>query len=224
MDNYEKSRDRAQEYFLLFDQEKMIDTWKLTHDEKALYLCFLGRDYTVCRRTGEVFRSEDGERADYSESLSIFDLLCHAGERKCPGDRFAPVNSLDGSPKTGGVATEFHQHIAQRFDRQPNTLKLACLELGGREVPMGDIGFQFPLFADLSVILKFYRSDEEFPASITLLWNQNLLDYVYYETVFYIAGVLLNNINGAFTNNIDFAFANNANCVYERLVESSTER
>ena len=56
---------------------------------------------------------------------------------------------------------------------------------------MGDIGFCFPLFADLKVQLKFYHSDEDFPATITLLWEENMLSYVYYETVFYIAGVLL---------------------------------
>ena len=56
---------------------------------------------------------------------------------------------------------------------------------------MGDIGYRFSLFGDLDVILKFYHSDEDFPASVTLLWEENMLQFVYYETVFYIAGALL---------------------------------
>lgn len=61
-------------------------------------------------------------------------------------------------------------------------------------IAVGDIGFQFPLFVYLSVILKFYHSDEDFPASITQLGDKNLLRYIYYETVFYIAGFLLDSI------------------------------
>ena len=61
-------------------------------------------------------------------------------------------------------------------------------------VRMGDIGFEFPVFQDIKVILKFYHADEEFPASLTLLWDANLLQFVFYETVFYIAGCLLSMI------------------------------
>ena len=42
--------------------------------------------------------------------------------------------------------------------------------------------------------MKFYHSDEEFPASITLLWDENTLQYMYYETVFYVAGFLIHEI------------------------------
>ena len=61
---------------------------------------------------------------------------------------------------------------------------------------MGDIGYRFGVFADLDAILKFYHSDEDFPASVTLLWEENMLQFVYYETVFYIAGALLRQLGG----------------------------
>jgi len=47
-----------------------------------------------------------------------------------------------------------------------------------------------PIFPDLSMQLKFYFADEEFPPSLTFLWDKNILDFVRYETVYYIAGVL----------------------------------
>ena len=70
----------------------------------------------------------------------------------------------------------------------------ACEALGGIPVKMGDIGYQFPVFGPLSVILKFYHSDEDFPASCTLLWDANTLQFLFYETTFYIAGFLLKSI------------------------------
>ena len=192
-DNYTLSRDRAQAYFLGFDQEQILRTWKLKGDESSIYVDFLGEAHRICRKTGEVFRS-DGSRADYSETLSLFDLLCHESPVKYITNRHAPVNSLPGAPKTGGVPTDFHSKTALLFDENFPAFEKACLALGGEPVDLGDAAFRFSVFEDLTVILKFYHADEEFPPALTLLWEENLLQYVHYETVFYIAGCLLERI------------------------------
>ena len=191
-DNYQISRDRAKTYFLNFDQESFIRRWKLSHDEDTIWVTFLGRSYAVSRSSGGVTRC-DGSEAEYSEVLSVFDLLCHEGQEKWASHRYAPVNSLRGRPPVG-VGTDFNSKIASKFDAAPEAFRRACLALGGMPVDMGDMGFRFPLFGELQVILKFYRADEDFPASITLLWDENMLQFVFYETVFYIAGVLLHAI------------------------------
>lgn len=192
-DNYQISRDRAKAYFLKFDQERLISRWQLAHDEKTIRVTFLGREYAVCRESGTVRRCRDGSEAEHSEVLSIFDLLCHEGQEKWAAHRYAPVNSLKGRSAVG-VGTDFNTKIAGRFDADPDKFRNACLALGGTPVDMGDIGFRFPVFDELSVILKFYHADEDFPASVTLLWDENMLQFVFYETVFYIAGVLLHAI------------------------------
>ncbi len=193
MDNYRISRDRAKAYFLQFPQQKLIDMWGLKHDENRLYVDFLGKPYAICRETGSVTRLWNGSEAEFGEVLSIFDLLCHEGCKTAAG-RYAPVNSLKGGVKTAGVGTDFHHGTAAAFDRDADGFANACRALGGEPVDMGDVGFRFPLFDSLWVILKFYRSDEDFPASVTLLWDENMLEFAYYETVFYIAGVLLDQI------------------------------
>lgn len=190
MDNYQISRDRAQDFFLGFDQEAIIRAWGLERDENSLYVDFFGRKYAVCRKTGAVTRLWTGEQAGFGEVLSIFDLLCHEGGPKSVSGQYAPVNSLKGRPPMG-VGTDFHTGIASRFDRDPEAFRRACLSLGGSPVAMGDLGFRFPVFGGLSVILKFYHRDEDFPASLTLLWDENMLQFVFYETVFYMAGYLL---------------------------------
>ena len=196
MDNYRLSRDRAQAYFLNFDQETLIRTWNLKHNADSLYVPFLHLEYQVCRQTGRVLRP-DGTEAGYSEVLSIFDLLCHEGENKRLSGRWAPVNSLDGLRGTAGVGTDFHESISAVFDRDPAAFRATCEALGGEAVAFGDIGYRFSVFGDFSVILKFYHSDEEFPAATTLLWDANTLQFIFYETVFYIAGFLLHTIAGA---------------------------
>ena len=192
-DNYKISRDRAIEYFLSFDQDVLIRNWALSCDDDRLFVSFLGSVYAICRHTGRVFRP-DGQESGFEETLSLFDLLCHESPVKTCTGRFAPVNSLNGRPKAIGVGTDFHSNIASHFDRNPDAFRRACLSLGGTPMALGDLGFSFPVFGDLTVRLKFYGSDEDFPTSVVLLWDENMLQYVFYETVFYIAGFLLHSI------------------------------
>lgn len=194
MNNYELSRERAQAYFLHFDQEMIIRNWDLQQDADWIYVDFFGRPYAICRKTGRILRRWSLEQADYSEALSIFDLLCHEGENKRLSHEFAPVNSLNCRTRAVGVGTDFHGKIAQCFDRDPDAFCKACEAMGAEQVSMGDIGFQFPVFQEITVILKFYHADEDFPASLTLLWDTNMLQFAFYETVFYMAGVLLSTI------------------------------
>jgi len=191
MNNYEISRDRAQAYFLGFDQEELIRKWDLQHDENALYVTFFGKPYRIDRSTGKITNS--GQQAGFEEVLSIFDLLCHQGEKTASG-RYAPVNSLKNAPKAGGVVTKFHTRFEALVDANPEAFCRACFALGGERVQMGDISFRFSVFADLTLILKFYHSDEDFPAQLTFLWDENTLQYLLYETVFYAAGFLAESI------------------------------
>ena len=199
MDNYEISRDRAQAYFLNFDQQALIDRWDLPHDADTLTVEFFGKSYSICRKSGVITRASDGAAAGFGETLTMFDLLCHEGEGKAAAGSFAPVNSLRGAAKTAGVETDFHRAYADRFDKDPRGFSEACLSLGGKAVAMGDLGFRFSMFGDLDVLLKFYHSDEDFPAALTLLWDENTLQFMFYEPVFYAAGVLLQAILDALT-------------------------
>jgi len=194
MDNYEISRDRAQQYFLNFDQQKMIAQWNLQHDAQFLYVTFINRPYRICRATGAVQRCWDGSAAGFEETLSIFDFLCHESEVKLLTGNWAPVNSLNGLTCTAGVGTDFHVKLSRHFDADPEGFQAACRQLGGEHVDLGDIGFRIPIFGDFGTVVKFYYSDDEFPAATTLLWDENALQFLFYETVFYVAGFLLKSI------------------------------
>lgn len=43
MSNYETMKDRMSSHFLEYDQEKMIRKFALEHDEKYLYIFFVGK-------------------------------------------------------------------------------------------------------------------------------------------------------------------------------------
>ena len=251
-DNYEISKERAQKYFLKFDQQKLIEKFGLRHDEKCLYIPFLGEEYAIERKSGAVLDSRK-EAAGYEETLSIFDLLCHGESLPIRSGHWAPVNSLKGRPAAAGVTLDFAAKYAAAIDADQEGFCTACAGVGGRQVDMGDIGYEIPVFYskrpisancfsantisantisanhlssegvpgkdlckedfagnghmgensmtgkphgsyEVSVIVKFYGADEEFPAQITVLWDENTLQYLYYETTFYIVGFLFKKI------------------------------
>jgi len=43
-------------------------------------------------------------------------------------------------------------------------------------------------------MLRFWNSDEEFPASLVVLWDANVLDFMRFETTWFAAGHVLSRI------------------------------
>lgn len=193
--NYEIRKKEAQKYFLRYDQQALINKLKLDHDSEYLYVGFIGKQYRIHRKNGKVERSGDGfvsvSEAGFEEVLSIFDLMCHGKEEPQPSGEWALVNSLPGTPRAVGVSTEMWQEYASYFSKNIEKFKEACHRLGGIPAELGDVGFQIPIFGKLSVALKFYAADEEFPAQLLILWDRKSMDYLYYETAFYIMGYLM---------------------------------
>lgn len=197
--NYEMTKKKAQGEFLAYDQQKMIRKFELKHDEDYLYLCFVGRDYRVDRKSGKVEWSADGfltsTEGNYEEALSIFDVLCYSKEGCRLSGKFAKLGSLKGTARHASApGNELFEPSAQYFDHRTEALRAACEKLGGRKDKVGDVSYCIPAFDFLPVILQFWESDDEFPASLQLMWDENILDYMHFETTFYVAGHLFGRI------------------------------
>lgn len=193
--NYLIRREEAKKRFLTFDQRELIEKWDLRQDESALYVDFLGETYRIDRESGDVENLALAQQAGFEEVLSIFDLLCHAKMRPTAKEAFAPVNSLEGKPRAAGVGTEgTYDKYAKIFDTSQERFRESCEKMGGQPIPLGDIGYELPLFADLKLRMKFYGADDEFPPQLTIFLNSNALEFLYYETAFYVIVYLLDRL------------------------------
>ena len=220
--NYDLMRDQMETEFLNYDQEKMIRKYGLAHDDKYLYLTFVGRKCRIGRNSGRVEWTEDdfchAVHADYNISMTIFDVLCYAKDDCCLSGRFMPVNQLKGTVQSASPGKDMFGGTAKKFDGHTGRLARACELLGGQKERVGDVSYRIPLFrwypakcADarrnlrdsvscqtdsLPVILQFWESDEEFPPVLKLMWDENILSYMHFETTFFAAGHLLERLNG----------------------------
>lgn len=194
MDNYARSLEAARQHFLEYDSALLAKRPGMGASGPYLTTCFLGADTRIARETGKVTFSRDGFEtfweANYTEALSVYDWLCDRRPDAAASGEFCPVGSLPGVYVGGSGLSMTGGTLAEKIDKSPLAFSRALGAMGGTPVPLGDMGFRLPVFPDLPMCLKFYHGDEDFPPSLTFLWDRNTLRFVRYETVYYIAGCL----------------------------------
>ncbi len=88
----------------------------------------------------------------------------------------------------------FYQHAGNNFTGKTDALARACEKLGGRKREKGDAAYELDLFPFLPLILRFWDADEDFPASMQILVDKNILAYMHYETLMFALGHVLNRL------------------------------
>ena len=194
-DNYKIQAEQAKQHFLSYDQESLIRKGKLEADEEYLYADLLSRRYRIHRRNGDV-RYWDGQWQDgnsFGEVMTLLDLICDSRQDRYLSGRWKNMTAF---------GLMFHQNLleggkdpwAETFDRDPEGFRRACLDLGGKIFPQGDVAYGIELFDGLEIVIQLWLGDEEFPASLRFLWDENALMWLKYETMYYAKGLLLQRI------------------------------
>mgnify|MGYP004663210539 FL=1 len=196
--NYDITLQRMPAEFLKYDQRRMIRNFALEHDDNFLYLRFLARRYRVGREDGTVMWQDVSgawRQAGFNDAMTIYDLLCCAKDGCHLSGQYRKAENLRGAMYGANPAAGLFDGIAARCAENPAALVRACRALGGEALPVGEISYKIPLFDFLPVILQFWLPDEEFPASFKLMWDENTLDFLKFETVCYAALFLVDRLN-----------------------------
>ena len=85
---------------------------------------------------------------------------------------------------------ESRDALADLAQNHPGEYRTALEKLGARPVKGADIAYVLPVFDDLEMALFFWAGDEEFLPRIRYLWDENALQYIRYETMYYVLGCL----------------------------------
>lgn len=199
INNYAIQAQAAKARFLTYDQAALIRKFRLRSDGSYLYPVLLGREYRVSRSTGDLEKRIGDTWADgnsFEEVLTLFDLLCDARQDRCLSGRWKSMQSF-GHQFHSGLLEEGRNPAAERFDRDPDALRRGCLALHGTPFPGCDVGYAVELFDGLSIALQFWHGDEEFAPRLRYLWDENALQYLRYETMYYAVGLLLDRLREA---------------------------
>ena len=194
--NHEITKLRVQSKIAEYDIPKAIRQFGLLSDTRYLYVDFMTRHYRIDKTSGVTEWSNNGFTADenadvheanFNEVLTIFDILFYSKEDAFLSGEYTVMQNLSRvqTPAYYAGKGAFHQSEAY-WDPQPEKLAAACERLGGVPAGKGDVSYRIPVFQNIDMILQFWQSDEEFPASMQFLFDQNLLQFMHYETVWYV--------------------------------------
>ena len=194
--NYLIQAANAKACFLTYDQEALIRKLKLPFDEDFLYPTLFSRRYRISRKSGDLERERAGLWEDantHQEVMTLLDLICDSRENRCLSGRWK--NMAD-------FGRAFHQNLpenerdpfAEAFQAAPDRFHAACRALGGKPLPAGDIAYAIEVFDALPIAVQLWLGDEEFPARLRYLWDENALMYLKYETMYFARNLLLERI------------------------------
>ena len=195
MNNYEKMQEAARLRFLTYEFDKLCRHPAIKAEERGLKFRFLGQECYVNRETGEILIQ--GSKANFIESLTVYDWLCDRKGDAVAANEFCTVNSLPGVLVSGGTLGLNGNSIAPMIAKNPACFLEICKSMNGKQVTGADLAVVIYPLPDLPMLLKFYQEDEEFPASLSLLWDRNILRFLRYETIYYLAGCLLERFRNA---------------------------
>ena len=195
MDNYEKMQEAARCRFLEYDCDALCRRVGVTAGGSSVCTRFLGQPVEISRRTGEI--TVGGAKASFSQALTLYVWLCDGQKDAKPAFRFCKISSLPGVYVSGSGLGISGDSVASLIEGNREGFLELCRQMNGWEVTGADLAVVIWPLPDLPMMLKFYGADEEFPATLALLWDENTLRFLRYETVFYLAGCLLRRIRTA---------------------------
>ena len=195
--NYAILAEESRRLFCSHDQEAMAARLGIEMTEKEIPIRYLGNQYRVERADGRVL-DEAGSTAGFGATLAIYDLLCRE-DRPAPelSGEFVPTTSLHGIYSSHSVHEGLTDTEAQAFVGHSQALESALIACGGRQWGKGDVSYIIDVFDCFPVCVRFWDADEEFPASLQFLWDANALDFLYYETLWYVIGDLIEQLTKA---------------------------
>jgi len=188
MNNYDKLLADAKKRCAGYDMAALAAKPGVEDTPVYLKTCFLGQEVRISKADAQV--TVDGKNADFGQALSVYDWLCDGKPGAVSSGEFCPISSLPGVYVSGKGLGMQMPALSKRIDGNPDRFRAGMAAIGAKEIPLGDLGWELDVFPDFPMQLKFYFGDEEFPPQLTLFWDKNSLQFVRYETLYYIAGCL----------------------------------
>jgi hypothetical protein len=148
---------------------------------KEAIIPFLGEDYTV---SGEGVTDASGNQPNYMVCviLSKYLLLCpDALVVSKEWTALKDFHKVSQFTNLNLFTSDAEKPIVKRFSGQINALLDASQKLGGNPCDMDlsyDFAMEFRVLPKIEILLLFNDSDEEFPATCSLLFQRQAEDYL----------------------------------------------
>lgn len=188
--NYEIMKNQMSAEFVKYDQEKMIKKFGLKSDEAYIYIRFVERDYRINRGNGKVTWTVDDflteTEAGYNEAMTIYDVLCNSKDDCRTSGTFSQTNMLKNTVKSMGGGGSFFQRTADFCAGRAEQLERALERIGQKAELKADVSAYIRVFDFLTIAVQFWDADDEFSAVLKFMVDENIQDFMHFETVMFM--------------------------------------
>ena len=211
--NFEQMAEKSRELFLAHCRYSIAGKYDTDFDDEYLYISFFREQYRIGRNTGtvEAHTESNGNTgisekvtdngwtpAGPGETMIFYDLFCYGEDFAKASDSFVNHASLVHQlSATANPGKDMYWHYVRRFEGHVNELKSACEKMGGVPCGKGDAAYELPVFDFMNCRFEFWEADEDFPASIVLFMDANILKFMHFETTWYLSECILTRITRA---------------------------
>ena len=165
------------------------------YEEGIIRLPVLNVEFHVNPQAAEILLADGAAVGVWWSVLSVHYLLAEPSGR--PDDRLVGFPDLTeartyNDPYKGRALRRLEATVG----RERESLERAALALGGEPADFGDASYRFQVFPLVPVWLVWHEGDDEFPPACTLLYKENILDYMSVEDVVVTAERLAGRLGG----------------------------
>ena len=193
--NYQKLVEDWEKKLLAMDikrLEQLIPS--LVRRDGCLEIKQFDRLYRVSLETG-VITACDGDAASENEKLNIYTFFNYIRDDARFRGNWLPFRDLRGANVFDSAFQRgVNNAIAQSFSGHTAELRAALAALGGRDIGVGDAGFEVPSFTEIPLRLLFWDGDDEFPAQANVLFDESSVDFIHVESLVTIASELFSRL------------------------------
>lgn len=140
-----------------------------SYDDGKFRLPFLNRQLAVAFPEGGVTDDRGRDVPDQLRLIVLHYLLNAKGV--APADMWVAFRDLPGANRFGTPFPDL-EILANLFGRDADGFGRACLAMGGMRMDRtGDVAFRFAILPKIIVACILYLADEEFPATLNLVFD-----------------------------------------------------
>ena len=152
-------------------------------------LRLLGQEYTLVHPDGGI-ESPDHHQVGLVAHILLLHYLLYASGKPLSCELFSYKDIPGGEIYFNVFRKRVEMPILNAYGDDPEGFEKACEGSGGLEVPMGDLAYQFQAFPNIPITYIYWNVDEEFPASVQVLFDSSIKDYLPLEDIVFLSEML----------------------------------
>jgi hypothetical protein len=182
--NSERLYTHYQKLFLTLDHIKTATKLQLKYDKNQIYIPFYNRPFTINRHTADVTSPLYENRPTYYEKLLILHhLYFHKIGAKNSGDMVSFRNIRECADFEPAYQKTTITPFATYFNKKTELLKKRATNIGGQINSYGNVSFTVNAFPLIPLQFIFWDGDEEFTANASILFDQNIAQFIHPESI-----------------------------------------